>query len=469
MNQKYISYYFQNLCVNTFPSYSTNFYNDMSIYEHFFEVLFRLIDFEKEYDVLVFVNKYLKKLESDKYRKKFAQLSPKGYNTAKRDFLKLLSNTYQAALIYNHKDDLSILEKKVLSFDANQIKILRSLYNLDETTVNFINPMLMDLKDALSEQIDFKYEEYAYDEALSNTLSLVYRQLKQLRIEDIVSEKSTENEGYRQRVFNTCKEEAIDNFGKLSANISDAFNNKRKIRHLKNIKYYLSFLLQDEIIEIEKSEKVLRNLHKALLYAYKTQVYFLYFKDKHEKVTLSEIVKFFNNEELSISINNDFFDRRENESFFNIVDSIEVRKDFKHLPLVLLGYQLSLDAKTVEKMSIYLDNDGFKIDNKTKNPNVISRFNDLKYKANIDRVYDLDDDIVGMLNYFNSYKIETVYLANRVNADGELEKMSFNSKEDYIKYIYPHCDKDDIPYMVYNFLSETKKKVSYEPLFTTEL
>jgi hypothetical protein len=199
------------------------------------------------------------------------------------------------------------------------------------------------------------------------------------------------------------------------------------------------------------------------------QIYFLYFKDKHEKVTLAKVLEFFDDETLMVGVDKDYIDRRAEEMFFNIVDNIEVRRDFKHLPLIVLGSMLSLDAKTVEKMSIQLDNYGLIDNNRTKNPNVISRFKDLKDIANAQTVYELDDDIRELVEIFNSYKMSTVYEANVVDEDGEFEKMNFGSKQDYINCITPNCEEGEIQYMVDNFLRKRDKKVYYEALFTTDL
>lgn len=468
MDQKYISYYFRNLCVETFPSYGADIYYDMCIYDHFFELLLRLTESDKEFNILVFVDKYLIKLDGDKYKKKFEDHAIKSYDAAKRDFLILLSNIYQITLIYNYKNDLTSLEEKLLGLDSDHLQKLRSLYNLDEGTVNFIHNVLGKIKDPLSSKVDLKFDIETYGKALSNTLNTVEDKLMQLRIEDIVSENSEEVDGYRQRVFEASKEEATDHLGKFIATIGDTFYNDRKIRHLKRVDYYMSFLLHDEVVLLEGSKKVFKNLYKALYYAYKMQIYFLYFKDKHEKATLSEILKFFDDETLKVGMSKDYVDRRVEDIFYNIVDNIEVRRDFKHLPLIFLGYQLSLDAKTVEKISVHMDDDGLKDhNNRTKNPNVISRFKDLRYSTNAHIMYELDDDIKELLEMFKSYKITTVYEANMVDEDGELEIMNFNSEEDYITYISPHCEESEIQYMVDNFLSKTEKKVYYEPLFAT--
>ena len=64
-----------------------------------------------------------------------------------------------------------------------------------------------------------------------------------------------------------------------------------------------------------------------------------------------------------------------------------------------------------------------------------------------------------------SYKRETVYEANIVNEDGELETMSFDSEEDYKNYIRSDCDENLLDYMVENFLRKRDKKVYYDPLF----
>jgi hypothetical protein len=415
------------------------------------------------------VDKYLKKLDGDKYKKKLGAHAVKSYDDAKHDFLILLSNLYQITLIYNHKNNLLSLEEELLGFDLNRLEKLCTLYNLDEVTVNFIDNVLEKVKYALSAKVDLKYDIKEYNIALSNTLTLVENNLKQLKIDDIVSEKSAEIDGYRQNVFETCSKEAVNNFGTLSTSIDDTFNNDRKIRHLKRADYYLSFLLHDEIISVEGSKKVFRNFYKALLNAYKMQIYFLYFKDKHEKVTLAEIRAFFDDEPLIVGVRKDYLDKRLEDIFFKIVDNIEVRRDFKHLPLIILGYQLSLDAKTVEKISIHLDNGSMIHDNRTKNPNVISRFKDLKYIANAQTVYELDDDTQELLEFFNSYKMSNVYEANVVDEDGEFKKINFGSEQDYINYITPNCEEGEIQYMIDNFLRKRDKRVYYEPLFTTDL
>ena len=59
MNNKYISYYFRNLCVETFPSYGTDVYYDMCVYDHFFELLLRLTASQRDFDILIF--SFLKK------------------------------------------------------------------------------------------------------------------------------------------------------------------------------------------------------------------------------------------------------------------------------------------------------------------------------------------------------------------------------------------------------------------------
>lgn len=469
MDQKYVSYYFRNLCVDTFPSYGAEIYYEMCIYEHFFELLLRVADFKKEFNMLVFVDRYLKKLDSDKYKKKFEAYGIKSYDAAKNDFLILLSNLYQITLIYNHKNNLLSLEEKLLSLDSDRLEKIRIHYKLNETRVSFIEQVLEKLKYTFSAKIDFKYDINEYYDALSNTLTLVEDKLKQLKIEDIVFEKSAEVDGYRQKVFEACKGEVIDNLQNLTGTIGDAFFNERKIRHLKRVDYYLSFLMHDEIVPLEGSKNIFRNFYKALMYAYKMQMYFLYFKDKYEQVTLAKVLEFFDDETLTVGSDKDYIDRRAEEVFFNIVDNIEVRRDFKHLPLIVLGSMLSLDAKTVEKMSIQLDNDGLIGNNRTKNPNVISRFKDLRHSANSQTVYDLDDDTRELLEYFNSYKIETVFEANVVDEEGELDKMSFDSEEDYINHIRPHCDEGDIQYMVDNFLRKRDKKAYYEPLFTADI
>jgi hypothetical protein len=56
--------------VETFPSYGADIYYDTCIYDHFIELLIRITDFEKEFNMLLFVDKYLKKLDGDKYKKK---------------------------------------------------------------------------------------------------------------------------------------------------------------------------------------------------------------------------------------------------------------------------------------------------------------------------------------------------------------------------------------------------------------
>jgi hypothetical protein len=441
----------------------------MCIYDYFFEVLLRATSFKKDFNMLVLLDKYLKKLDGDKYKKQFETHATKGYETAKSDFLILLSNLYQITLIYNHKDNLSSFEEKLLSFDSVQLNNLRTLYGLDEATISFIEQVLDKLKYALSAKVDFKYDIKEYKTALNNTLLLAENELMQLQIGDIVSENSVQDNVDREKVFESCKEEVIDNLQNLSATIGDAFFNDRKIRHLKRADYYLSFLMHDEIISPEGSKKIFINFYKALIYAYKMQMYFLYFKDKHEKVTLAKVLEFFDDESLTVGSDKDYSDRRVEEMFFNIVDNIEVRRDFKHLPLIVLGSMLSLDAKTVEKMSIQLDNYGLIDNNRTKNPNVITRFKDLKYSANTQTVYELDDDTQELLEFFNSYKMSTVYEANVVDEDGEYEKMDFGSEEDYINYITPKCEEGEIQYMVDNFLRKRDKKVYYEPLFTTDL
>lgn len=193
-----------------------------------------------------------------------------------------------------------------------------------------------------------------------------------------------------------------------------------------------------------------------------------YFLKNQSNITLF-LCKFFDDETLTVGSDKDYIDRRAEEMFFNIVDNIEVRRDFKHLPLIVLGHMLSLDAKTVEKISGNLDNVGVMHDNRTKNRNVISRFKDLKHIANAQTVYELDDDTQELLEFFNSYKIKTVFEVNVVDEDGGFDKMSFSSEEDYINHITPHCEEGDIQYMVDNFLRKRDKKVYYEPLFTTEL
>jgi hypothetical protein len=46
--------------------------------------------------------------------------------------------------------------------------------------------------------------------------------------------------------------------------------------------------------------------------------------------------------------------------------------------------------------------------------------------------------------------------------------MSFDSEEDYKKYISSDCAEDEIEYMVEAFLRKIDKKVYYEPIFTKD-
>ncbi len=138
---------------------------------------------------------------------------------------------------------------------------------------------------------------------------------------------------------------------------------------------------------------------------------------------------------------------------------------------------MSLDVKTIEKIAVHIDyanyihnddddvNKKKKKKNKTKNPNVTSRFKDLKYTTNAQSVYDLDEDIGELLELFNSYKTETVYEVNVFDEDGELETMSFDSEEDYKNYIRSDCAENQLDYMVENFLKKRDKKVYFDPLF----
>jgi hypothetical protein len=465
MNQKYVSYYFRNLCARTFPAYGVDSYYDICIYEHFIELLLRISDSEEEFNMLLFMDKYLKKIDSDKSRRMFEEQSTNGYDAAKRDFLIILSNIYQITLIYNHRNDLAALEDALLELDGDRLKKMRIRYDLDERTVEFLEQSISQVKNALMAKVDFAYDIDKYNDALDHTLLLAENELSQLQISDIVSNNSPQINADRQDLFESCKIEVIGNLQDLSATIGDVFFEDRKIRHLKRVDYYLSFLLHDEIISGQGSKKILKNLYKALVYAYKMQLYFLYFKDKHEKATLAGILEFFGDESIEVGIEKDYTDRRVEEIFFNIVNNIEVRRDFKHLPLIILGYQLALDAKTVEKMSIQLDNGGPIDNNRTKNPNVIVRFNDLKYSANDKTEYDLNEDIQEFLELFSSFRTQTAYETNVIDEEGEFTTISFDSEEEYIAFISPDCEEGKIQYMVDNFLSQRDKKVYFEPLF----
>ncbi|MGB5505463.1 MAG: hypothetical protein WBM70_02130 [Sulfurovum sp.] len=69
------------------------------------------------------------------------------------------------------------------------------------------------------------------------------------------------------------------------------------------------------------------------------------------------------------------------------------------------------------------------------------------------------------MDMFNSYKIETVYEANVLHEDGEFKTMTFDSEDDYKKYISPCRDENQIEDMVEGFLRKRDKKVYYDPLF----
>ena len=178
------------------------------------------------------------------------------------------------------------MEEKLLGLDSDHFQKLRSLYNLDESTVSFIHNVLEKIKDPLSSKVDFKYDIKTYDKALSNTLSMVNQKIKQLKLEDIVSENSKEVDEFRQRVFEASKKEATYHLERFIRVFEDTFYNERKIRHLKRVDYYMSFLLHDEVIQLEGSINIFRNFYKALYYAYKMQIYFLYCKNEYVKVTL---------------------------------------------------------------------------------------------------------------------------------------------------------------------------------------
>ncbi|QOY50907.1 hypothetical protein [Candidatus Sulfurimonas baltica] len=476
MQNKYISYYFRNLCVETFPSYGTDTYYDTCIYEHFFEILLRLTDSKKNFDILIFIDKYLQKLDGNKYKKKFAELSKLDYLDAKRDFIKLISNIYQITLIYKYRENLVYLEEELSNLEGSYIEKFGNLYNLDSATTDLLDDALLQVKDAFLSKVGYKYNIDTYDSALAETLVTVEEKLTSLKIEDIVSQSSGEVDGYKQEVFNRTKEEILESFGQLAIIIEDTFSNNRKVRHLKNVDYYLSFLMHDKIMVLEAStssnkkatKKIFKKFYNALYYSYKMSLYFSYFKDKHEKFTLKEVLASFNDDLLKVGIGEDYIDRRLEDTFFNIVDNLKVRKDFKHLPLIILGYELSLDAKTIEKISVQVDNNGYITNNKKKNSKIISRFKDLKYSTNTQKIYDLDEDIGDFLELFSSYKTKTIYEVSVVHEDGNLETISFDSKEDYINYITPDCDEDKVKYMMDNFLRERDKKVYYEPLFSQD-
>ena len=467
MNNKYLTYYFKNLCVETFPAYGKDMYYDMCIYNHFFEILLRLGASQKDFNYLVFVDNYIQKLEGKKYKNKFENISKINYENAKEDFLKLLSNIHQITLIYNHKSNHSDLEEKLHQLDDSRLEEYANVYNLSNSTVDLIRAAVLKVSKALSLKINFEYDMKTYDRILSATLKIVETELMNLTIDDIVSKRSKEVDRYQKRVFKENKEEVLVHFELLSAAIKDTFYNKNKVRHLSNVDYYLSFLLHDKVIPL-KNSKIFKNFYEALYYAYKMSIYFVYFKNKYEKATLKEVIEFFSDEDLKVGVEDDYIDKRLKHIFFNIIANMnvmKVRQDFKHLPLIILGSQLSLDAKTIEKISVKIDNYTSEEDNKTKNRNVATRFKDLKYSTNTQGVYDLDEDFLHYIEMFNSYKIEAVYEVSIFDDEGELEIVSFDSPEEYRKYLSPEYEESEIEYMVETFLRKRDKKVYYEPLF----
>ena len=376
------------------------------------------------------------------------------------------------------------MEEDLLRLDSDRIKSLYSTYDFCDVTINLINNALAKVKDALVSKISYKYDIEIYNSALLNTIEIVRAKLESLELEDLVSKHSEEVEGYQKKVFQASKEKSLESFEALAATISDTFSNNRKIRHLKSVNYYLSFLMHDEILVLEVDEgvnkQVFKKFYNALYNAYRMGIYFDYFKNKYEKNTLKELLNFLNrdfinddsldNDLLSkYSLNEDHIDRRSEHIFFNIINNLEVRKDFKDLTLIILGYQLLLDANTIEKISNTINNN--------KNPILKKRMKDLIYRTNVQIVYDLDEDsiyhvdedIYEFLESFNSYKIETVYEVNVVTDNGELETIIFDSEDDYKDHIRSDCDEGDIQYMVDNFLCKRDKKVYYDLLFTTGL
>lgn len=458
MENQYLTYYFRDLCVKTFPSFGTEYYFDMSLFEHFYTLLVRL-NKQENFDYIFFLNQYVKKIENAKYRNKFDLITNGNYDKAKDDFFELQTNIYQIVLIYSYKD-------QYLNFNDNMKALLNNLeeftrkHNLLQVVKDILKKALIKLLDVIDETINIKYPIEKYNTILYQTLMLSRAELGKLEIDENILNKN-------EYKFKKAKNKVLKHLKDFSDIIEDTFENKKKIRHITSVKYYMSFLLHDEIISIDidgTEKEVLIKFYDAILYAYKFCINFIYFKSLYDKLSLEDVINQFH-PTMEVCTIEDIQDKRQVEGFFRILNSITTRQDFKHLPLVVLGDKLSLDANTVKKISVAIDNNGVNSDANSKNHNVVKKYNELRYSTNMQAVFDLDyENMKDFLNLFRSYKTKIVYRASFTNLDGSMSTKDFDSVDDYKRYIKDGNIDLDIEYSIKNYLTPTHKRLYYNSL-----
>jgi len=475
MTNTYLFYYCKVLYVDIFPSYGSGQYYNKLIYNHFFELLVKVNSYNKEFDYVLFMDKYINKLESNRYKNKFSKISESDFNIAKKDFLEIQNNIYQIMTIHANKYNPSDL-KQSINLSLNNINEYSQIHKLSQSTITLIINALKKVLDVIDDKMESMYKYAEYNAALLNTIDLTKKKLEEIEIKDIILDSSKENTDYQSDIFKKVKTKVLNEFNLFTNDIEDIFTNNRKINHLSKTSSYIKFLFHDKIQTIETpigKKKVFLKFYKSLYDAHVLCMYFFYFKNKFEKATISNILKSFDNVKLEIIMMNEFKDNRLEELFFKIIKNIKARADIKYLSLIILGHELLLEGRDIQnivaRLNAFENNNEVTKENRkhkrpNKNKNFLKRFNELKYYTNMQIPYEDDENTNDYLNLFCSFKTEVVYRTSIIKNDGESNVKDFNSVDEYKKYIMSLNPEDDIQYLVDNYLREEKIKVYYNPL-----
>ena len=386
--KNHFSSYVRRLWRNTHSSLHVNRLYDTALYLKYFTMYEEVSNyngagFDDEEFLNFFIREALHKKASEKELEDFITLQ---INIRQLDFI-MERNLDKDTVLKDAKKELAYFEFKI-----NLKKELPIAHEIYVTTMTTLIQKCEKLTEYHNEKIFSKVKK---QQLLDNTFFYTIQKLQEFKLDKTELNLGTTTTEEKEKLLQKIINDNIQMLNQFADVLAGTFTEEydKRLAVMNRHGTYLNFLLFEFSIQkyitlsIEDNRQyntpILYDFHLSLYEAYSNNIIVMYLHKIADKRTLK---KYFED--------NNSIDRIKHHKQF-ILSLINVQKNFKHLPLVLLGLDLGLDTNTIIKLVETID--GY------KNKNIKDRY--LQLMKDLEHYQLIEENFVN----FRMEEFEDIY------------------------------------------------------------
>ncbi len=346
-DENYFAFYMRRLYRHSLSRYHITQQYNTSLQDTYFTLYEKLGTSKGAYqNDQEFLKKFERMLDANKLdcaENSFLPSDDYNYHKALEDFNILQINTRQLDTIMECDKNIDLIknrcEEELQKLDEVFAKDYpRTYYILKKTYSTLLSKCSPTLKDEQT----IKYQDFVED-----SFYFAHEDLRTLSLKSVLVNIGKGNEKYNKDFFDTQREIVLSMLDKFALIAKNTFLDPIRRQEILDKNSYFSFIYEDEVIELTldgEDISVFYDLYMALFKAYKIDMYVKYLSNV-SPVKLNKYLDQLKQDHL----------QNEYEEVSLYKSLLYLRKDFKHLGLIIFGLEMGLNLNSVKNIAKRID------------------------------------------------------------------------------------------------------------------